>query len=151
MENSSAFKLPVHRGWLLVLAGLVWSGVGLGLCKMAWLWLAALPAGARSLRLLVGLSGAMAAWRFAFASIAGNNIERIGGLSEKQSLFAFQTPRSYFLVIFMIGLGLALRHSPVPKPWLAVVYTTIGGALVLASAQYYRQLLARPPRGGPGA
>ena len=147
MKKRSAIKLPVRRTWLLVLAGLVWSGVGLALCKLAWYWLAVLPAGARFFRLFVGASGAMAAWRFAFSAIAQQNIARIGRLSEKQSLFAFQSPKSYLIIIFMIGLGAVLRHSPVPKSWLAVVYAVVGGALLLASFHYYHQLMSKSPGG----
>lgn len=40
----------------------------------------------------------------------------------------------------MIALGIALRHSGVPKPALAVVYAAIGGALMLASGLYHRRV-----------
>ena len=34
----------------------------------------------------------------------------------------------------MITLGIALRNLPIPKPYLAVLYTTIGGALFLGKS-----------------
>ena len=37
----------------------------------------------------------------------------------------------------MVVLGIILRSSPIPKQYLAMVYTTIGGALFLASLRYY--------------
>ena len=40
----------------------------------------------------------------------------------------------------MMTGGMLLRHSTLPKPWLAVVYAAIGGALLLASRQYYARL-----------
>ena len=150
MTDRFSFKPAVRRRWLLVLAGLLWSGVGLGLCKAAWLWLAVFPMGKRGGLYLVGMMGAWAAWRLAFSAIAQKNIRRLNRLSEKPCLFAFQTWKSYFLIVFMIGLGVLLRHSPLPKSWLAVVYAAIGGALVLASGHYYRTLLSTPPRDRPG-
>jgi hypothetical protein len=37
----------------------------------------------------------------------------------------------------MIVLGIALKNLPIPRPYLAILYTMIGGALFLASLQYY--------------
>ena len=37
----------------------------------------------------------------------------------------------------MITGGILLRHSAVPKSYLAVVYAAIGGALLQASVHYY--------------
>jgi hypothetical protein len=138
-----AFKPAVRRKWLLVLAGLLWSVVGLGLCRAAWHWIVVLPMGSGLPLAGLGAAGAVTAWRFIFSGIARKNIQRLNRLSEKPCLFAFQTWRSYFLIVFMIGLGMALRHSPVPKPWLAVAYAAVGGALVLASGGYYRNLLTK--------
>ncbi|MBI9083272.1 MAG: hypothetical protein JEZ11_06700 [Desulfobacterales bacterium] len=143
MIKRSSFKLAVRRNWLLFLAGVLWSGVGLGLCKIAWHWLGALPIATRGPLSLAGFLGAVTAWRFAFSAIALKNIDRLRRLSEKQCLFAFQSRNSYLIIIFMICLGFLLRHSPVPRPWLAVVYATIGGALLLASAHYYLELAGR--------
>jgi hypothetical protein len=69
--------------------------------------------------------------------LARENIERIRGLPARACLFAFQEWKSYPLVIFMMVLGLALRGSPLPRTWLAVLYLAIGGGLGLASLHYY--------------
>ena len=37
----------------------------------------------------------------------------------------------------MICLGIILRHSPIPKQWLAVIYLGFGGAMILSSIKYY--------------
>ena len=36
----------------------------------------------------------------------------------------------------MITMGVALRHSSIPKPWLAVPYTGMGLALVFSAVSY---------------
>ena len=53
-------------------------------------------------------------------------------------LFAFQAWKSYLLVALMILIGFGLRHSALPKPFLAVVYLTIGAALIFAGGQYFK-------------
>ena len=49
--------------------------------------------------------------------------------------------KSYILIITMILAGYLLRHSPIPKLYLAVLYTGIGTALILSSVRYLRYLL----------
>jgi hypothetical protein len=86
---------------------------------------------------VLGIVLALMAHQFCFSRIARKNITRLSLLTEKTCIFAFQKWRSYFLVGLMITLGIALRNLPIPRPYLAVLYTTIGGALLLASFQYY--------------
>ena len=54
--------------------------------------------------------------------------------------------KSYLLLGVMMALGIGLRHSPLPKPYLAVLYIGIGLALVLSSVRYLRVLLLAPKR-----
>ncbi len=146
MQNSSfwnRFNPVVPRSGLLLLAGLMWSGVGLMLCSYAYGWLTAELSLTSALLAGLGLALAAAAGRFAFIGLARKNIARILQYEEKVCLFAFQAWKSYLIIVFMVALGLALRASPLPKPYLAVVYTAIGGALLLASLNYYAHLFRR--------
>jgi len=133
-------KPAVSKYWLIALAGLMWSAVGLALCRLAYTWLAAIhwylavPLG------VLGIILSLAAYRFGFSAIATKNIDRLCLLSDKSCIFAFQAWSSYLIIIFMITLGVVLRHSPLPKHFLAVIYTTIGGALFLASFLFYRRI-----------
>lgn len=133
-------KPTVPKYVLMVLAGLMWSTVGVMLCSMAyyWLkgvdWLTAFPFG------LFGIILSLAAYRYGFSGIARKNIDRICLLPEKGCIFAFQAWKSYLIIALMIALGIILRHSPISKQYLAIVYMTIGGALLLSSLQYYRKL-----------
>ncbi len=86
---------------------------------------------------LLGIVLALTAHKFCFSRIARKNIVRLTLLTEKTCVFAFQRWRSYLLIVLMSALGIALRNLPIPKPYLAILYTTIGGALFLASFQYY--------------
>jgi len=127
----------VSKTWLIVLAGLMWSVVGLMLCRLAYDWLVDIHSrGVLPLELL-GVISALMAHRFCFSRIARKNISRLTLLTEKTCVFAFQRRRSYLLIVLMSALGIALRNLPIPRPYLALLYTTIGGALFLASLQYY--------------
>jgi hypothetical protein len=142
-------KPAVSRYWLITLAGLLWSAVGLMLCRLAYLWLTAVPWGGA---LFLGISGivlALIVHRFGFSRIAVKNIDRIRQFSEKGCLFAFQAWKSYLIIVIMVALGLLLRHSPLPKQYLAVVYLAVGGALFLASFHYYALLWQVGVRGHP--
>ena len=45
---------------------------------------------------------------------------------------------SYIIIAVMIIMGTLLRHSEIPKPYLAILYTGIGFALILSSIRYIR-------------
>jgi hypothetical protein len=142
MEHWRKFNPAVKPFWLYLLAGLMWSAVGLMLCSMAYRWLTGLQA--HWLALVVGLLGvvfAIAAYRFGFSHLAIKNIQRLETFLERTCVFAFITWKSYLLIVGMMSLGLALRSSLLPREYLALVYTTIGGALFLSSFHYYGSLL----------
>lgn len=131
------FKPAVPKYILMAMAGLLWTTVGLGLCRLGYKWVSLLP-GTRAVSFgLAGMILALIAYRFGFSGIAAKNIERLCLLPSKGCLFAFQAWRSYLIIGLMIGLGLVLRHSQIPKTYLAIVYFAVGGALILASFRYY--------------
>jgi hypothetical protein len=138
-------KAPAARRETLVLvAGIVWSLVGLTLVSIAVAWLVISP---RYVLLMV-LSGAVAGYaiyRFGFSHLARINLVRIYAQApqkDKVCVFAFQNTRSYLLVIVMMGLGYGLRHSGIPKTYLAAIYIAIGLALAISSLLYYNRLRA---------
>ncbi len=137
MITLKSLKPGVSRNWLIGLAGLMWSVVGLMLCRLAFHWLAVVDLRRVIPLELLGIALAMTAHRFLFSGIARKNIARLSLLTEKTCIFAFQRWKSYFLIGLMVTFGIALRNLPIPRPYLATLYTTIGGALFLASFQYY--------------
>ena len=129
---------PIY--WLIAAAGFTWSTVGILLCWLAYGWLDALVFHVAVLSGAAGIAGAVAASHFVFSAIALKNIDRLSHLPEKSCFFAFQAWRSYILIVLMVSLGTALRHSPIPREYLAALYLTIGGALILSSRLYYVRL-----------
>ncbi len=132
-----SLRPAVSRTWLIVTAGLMWSVVGLMLCRLAYHWLAAIRWRWFAPLELLGIVLALMAHQFCFSRIARKNIARLSLLTDKTCILAFQRWKSYLLIALMITLGIVLRNPAVPKPHLAVLYTTIGGALLLGSLQYY--------------
>ena len=136
----NSLKPAVTKSWLIALAGLMWTGVGVMLCRLAYVWLAVVQRGMAAQFALFGGVMAVVAYYFGFSRIARKNIKRLGSLTEKTCVFAFQTWKGYLIIGFMITLGIILRNSAIPKPYLAIVYTIIGGAIFFSSFHYYELL-----------
>jgi len=137
MITLKRLKPGVSKNWLMGLAGLMWSVAGLMLCRLAYRWLAVIDLKKLVPLELLGIALALMAHQFCFSRIAHKNIARLSRLTEKTCVFAFQRWKSYLLVGVMITVGIVVRHLPIPNTYLAILYTTIGGALFLASLQYY--------------
>ena len=131
-----------------MLASIIWSGVGVYLNLLALGWLRPVKFNRAALLVLGGLILSLAIYAIMFRRFADQNIERIKMMTgEKICLFAFQRWTSYPLVAVMISLGIFLRlYSPIPKPYLAVLYIGIGTSLFLASLRYYRYMIANYPQ-----
>ena len=127
----------VAKKWLVVVAGMMWTGVGLMLTRLAYGWLTAAPSPVMLMLGVLGICFSLVLYRFGFLKVAQDNIARIWDSPDRACLFSFQAWRGYLIIAVMIPLGLLLRNSPVPKPYLAVLYTAIGGGLFLASFHYY--------------
>lgn len=143
-KNLEKWKPGVPKPWLLLLAGLLWFGVGCMLDSLAWSWLRPEPAGRAALLGGLGLICALVIHHFGFLRIVDKNLARIKPMQGRRCLFSFMPWKSYGMILLMSLMGAALRHSPLPKPYLAVLYTAIGTALILSSIRYFRHLLQRP-------
>jgi hypothetical protein len=132
-------KPGIPRRWLRRLAGLMWCGVGLLLLRWSWVWASTAGWLESWPFLLAGLLAAVGTGYF-FRRMASRNIGRIQSLPERPCLFAFQSWTSYPLVLFMMGFGIALRGSPLPRIWLMSIYLAIGGGLFLAGLSHFTSL-----------
>jgi hypothetical protein len=115
----------------------MWCGVGVMLSLMACRWLSGYS-GKVWLFALSGLAFALIMRRYSFLKVAEKNLDRIAELPTRPCIFSFISWRSWLLVAFMITLGSTLRHSPVPKEYLAVIYLGIGLGLLLSGLKYFR-------------
>ncbi len=132
----------VPRRWLFAVAGILWIGVGFLLCARAIVWLETFSAGAELLLELIGGLAAFVIYRYGLSSIVRKNIDRITTLPENACVFAFAAWRSYIMIGLMVSLGITLRNSSIPKIYLAVPYTAMGGALMVGSVRLFRHFIA---------
>jgi hypothetical protein len=136
MSSERSLKPTVPKWWLYLLAGLIWCGVGLMLVRWAWVWSTAAGWSQAWPFDLTGLVIGLGTATF-FGTMAKQNHLRVKSLPEKPCLFAFQSWWSYPLVVFMMGLGLVIKASPLPRNWLAGMYLAIGGGLFIAGLRYF--------------
>ena len=143
MEWISRLKPGANKNWLQLLAGVIWTCVGLYLMYLAQGWIFQPEITNRWYYWLPGIFLASLIYWFGFSRLARKNSQRIQDLIEdKPCLCAFQERHSYPLVLFMIALGIGLRkYSPIPKPMLGVMYLGIGGGLGGASIYYYLRII----------
>lgn len=135
----SKCRPAVSRHWLWLIAGLLWSAVGIVLCLMAFYWLSGMRWPWNALGAAAGFGSGIVIYRYGFSRIARKNIHRIFLQPDRVCIFAFQAWRSYVLVAVMVCLGFTLRHSPLHRLILAVIYSGIGTGLSLSSALYYEE------------
>lgn len=129
----------VSRRTRMVIAGLVWTGVGAMLVSWAIGWLAGVTLGVGAALAAAGIAIGAAAW-MGMRTLALKNIERLESMRERGSIVTFISGKSWLITAFMVIMGSTLRHSAIPKVWLAVPYLAMGLALFLASLSYYRYL-----------
>lgn len=133
-------KPAVGKSALLFAAAVVWIAAGAILMSFAYNWLHRVTAHA-FLFTGLGVLLALAIHHFGFLRVVDKNLARILPIEGKRCLFSFMSWKSYVLVVIMMGMGVTLRHSAIPKSYLAVVYIGIGLALVLSSGRYLKNCL----------
>jgi len=138
MREMDKYKPAVSKDLLLFLAGIAWVCVGIMLLCFAFSWLST-SSGIHIYGIAAaGTVMALGVHHFSFLKIADKNLKRILLMKEKNCLFAFIPWKSYLIIGLMIAMGSVLRHSTVPKPYLAILYIGIGLALILSSIRYLR-------------
>jgi hypothetical protein len=132
------FTPSVDKSILVLLAGLMWCGVGILLVSYSVRWLSVCNGREEFIFYSAGFLAAMPIHHFGFLKIADKNLNRILPITGKKSLLSFMTWKSYIIVIIMVSMGIALRHSSIPKPYLSILYNGIGLALFLSGIRYFR-------------
>jgi len=132
------FTPSVNKSILVLLAGVMWCGVGVMMVSFAVSWLAPLAGMKQGLFFTAGFLTSMPIHHFGFLKIADKNLKRLLPLTEKRCIFSFMTWKSYLIVLIMVSMGITLRHSSIPKPLLSVLYNGIGLALFLSGIRYLR-------------
>lgn len=136
--KTNRFTPTINTSSLFVLAGLLWSAVGIMLCNFAYHWMLHYEGNYTILIVISGVVLALLFARFKFKKFADKNINRIKAKGVKSCFFSFMSWQTYIIVAFMMTIGIILRHSSLPKEYLSILYIGIGGALFLSSFGYFR-------------
>ena len=136
-------KPAVDKGVLLFLAGFMWFSVGTMLFFLSFSWLNAFQGHGAFLFGGIGIAVALVVHHFGFLKIVDKNLGRILPMEGTRCIFSFITWKSYIIIAVMVAMGTLLRNSPIPKPYLSILYIGIGLALILSSVRYLRTLLSQ--------
>jgi len=142
MKNIKKYNPVVSKNILLLLAGIMWLMVGIMLNYLAYGWLSINPDVSISYHIISGIIAAILIYHFGFSKIAKKNHDRIINMADKSCLFSFYSWKSYLTIIVMIFMGITLRHSTIPKHYLAIAYIGIGLALAISSSVYFEALIS---------
>ena len=129
--------MQVKKNTLLLLACLVWTAAGVNILRIGLLAYAtqvSLPP------ILLSLVVFFRFQVFVFGRLVGKHTRRILGYWEDRQFFLrFFDKKSFLLMAGMMSLGMFLRVSGLaPDPFLAVFYSGLGAALLLAGLLFGR-------------
>lgn len=138
IEEFSKYEPAVDKRLLILFSGLVWGVVGVMLCHLAIGWLSQTTGDIAGYFAVSGAILSLLIHHFGFLKLADKNIERISAYDkDKVCIFAFQEWKSYMIIVVMVCMGIILRHSPMPKAYLSIIYIGFGGAMMLSSVRYF--------------
>lgn len=134
----SCLKPSADKKILILLAGLIWICSGIMLISMSIIWLSAATLKDQILFFSAGFLVAMPIHHFGFLRIANKNLRRLMPGNDKRCIFSFMSWKSYLIIPVMASMGFFIRHSGIPKQYIAVIYGGIGLALFLSGIRYAR-------------
>lgn len=140
-KKAKKFDPAVDKRILIAVSGAAWFVVGGLLLKNALEWLSSVDLKSVFLPGIAGVLLALLIHHLGFLKLVDRNIERIMLMKDKVCIFAFQAWKSYLIIAVMVGMGITLRQSALPKQYLSIIYIGFGGAMVLSSIRYVREFL----------
>lgn len=133
--------MKVKKNTLLLLACLVWAAAGFNILRIGVL---AYPAYVTGWNLVLSALVFGVFQRFVFGRLVKKHTQRIHGYGETQQFFLkFFDGKAFAIMAVMMTGGIALRVSgAAPEQFIAVFYSGLGGALLLAGVLFGRNYAA---------
>ena len=116
----------------LLLAGLMWSLVGVGLISVGTYWVLSSSShiiGLLAIALFIGLGKSL----LILDRVAGRIVNRIALRGEGRCLVGFFSLRVWALVIFMMLMGRILHGAGISSSLLGLIYAAVGTSLLISS------------------
>ena len=129
--------MKVKKNTLLLLACLVWGAAGINILRIGVL---AYPAYVTVINLLLSAVVFVMFQHFVFGKLVKKHTGRIAGMEEKPQFFLkFFDGKSFAIMAVMMTGGIGLRASGLaPEQFIAVFYSGLGAALLLAGCLFGR-------------
>lgn len=138
------YKPAAGKKVLILLAGLMWALSGIMLLSLAARWISAAGLRDKATVFSAGFVLSMIIHHFGFLRIVDRNLERLLPVSERRCIFSFMPLKSWLIIPVMAAMGMLVRHSGLPKPYMSVIYSAIGIALFLSGIRYFRHFIMLP-------
>ena len=116
----------------LLLAGVIWSTVGMGLISVGTYWVVSTSdhiIGLLAISLCLGLGKSL----LVLDRVASQIIKRIELRGEGRCLASFYSLRVWVLVIIMMLMGRILRGAGISYSLLGLIYAAVGTSLLMSS------------------
>ena len=126
-------RLTLPRAWILGISALLWLIPAFVLLRFVLAWTEHLEQDVYLLSSAGTLVVTALGYFVWFKRIVLRNINRIRSLPDRSMIWQVASPASYGIMVVMIGMGLALRSSDLPRLYLAGPYALMGGCLLLGS------------------
>jgi hypothetical protein len=120
----------------LLAAAVLWTLVGTGLSAAGIAW--SLSAREPLIPLGIGLLLGALKGIFVISRVAVRNARRIVSRGDGKCLGGFLSIKTWLLVAAMMGSGMVLRRSGVPKPVLGGIYTAVGIGLLAGCVKLWQ-------------
>lgn len=129
--------MKVKRNTLLLLACLVWTAAGFNILRIG---LMSYPAYRSALNVLLSVLVFAVFQVFVFGKLVTRHTARITGYPETRHFFwKFFDGKAFAIMAVMMSGGIGLRASGLaPERFIAVFYTGLGAALLLAGLLFGR-------------
>lgn len=116
----------------LLLAGVIWSTVGMGLISVGTYWVVSTSdhiIGLLAISLCLGLGKSL----LVLDRVASRIVKRIELRGEGRCLASFYSLRVWVIVIIMILMGRILRGAGISYSLLGLIYAAVGTSLLMSS------------------
>lgn len=120
---------------LLLIAAIVWGAAGLNILMIG---INAYQPYVSMINVLLSAAVFAVFGAFIFFPLVRKHTGRIASYTEKMQYFwKFFDLRSFVIMVIMMTLGIVLRNTPaVPRVFIAVFYTGLGAALLMAGVLF---------------
>ena len=123
----------------IVIIGIIWLAVGIGLSIAGTKWILGLGTGQKIIIFLTSaVTVGLLKGKFVLQKVAAKYYKRANSIQlNKSDIFTgwakILGARGFILIGIMIAMGVFLRHSNIDRPILGIIYLAVGIALVYAS------------------